>query len=802
MDIILNDEKEIEVIDDSGLSEKEISDIVDNIEFIINTYKNNSFDLETAAFMGISALERSDYEIKEDGKKTPSERLKKILRISTYDNTDSKLYKAYYGSINFLIKIIDRNLISFERLTAIENRIKYSTYQSLYKTETFNSDLSEYINIKKKEILNAGEKIEDIRENVAVIRWINSLENKTFDDISYDNLNDFEKVACLIRDFYDITGGEWNIADIVLLKNAAKQVGIQINNGIKYFDFIKYIATNREIQDKFINEDLNRFNSDKYKNAMIIRAIAKVNSFETKEDYIINTFVDSMKDVCDEDIDMATDEISDALAYNYISSTNNIDMDQEISIFDFMVELLFNIRTFEYAICKEYREENIDFIEEYIKFINYHIKTDEKLGDEFRDTAVENITKYAERGNVKSQRTLGNIYKKEYNYEEAFKWYRKAALGGDDISQYNLGYLYYKGLGTYKDYEKSFEWYRESAEKGNINSQYNLGYMYEKGLGKPRNPERAFDWYYKSAKGGDSSAQYNLGHLYLQGKGVEKNLENALKWFMESAKQGNSKAMNNIGYMYETGKGVYIDYGKAFDWYERSAEKGNIRAIYNLGYMYHNGRGTEKNLERAFECYKYSAYKGYARAQYEIGKMYENGEAVSQNNEEAFKWYEKAAIEGNNKAECALAYLYEMGNGVEKNLEKAIEWYKKSIKYKNNAIALNRLGHIMEDKGDDIKAFNYYKKSANEGNAESRYKMGCMYYEGRVVEKNYAKALECFKKASKENISEAQVMIGKMYYFAEGVNVDYKKAVIYYKKAAAAGNKEAEEFLKQKLVNA
>ena len=100
--------------------------------------------------------------------------------------------------------------------------------------------------------------------------------------------------------------------------------------------------------------------------------------------------------------------------------------------------------------------------------------------------------------------------------------------------------------------------------------------------------------------------------------------------------------------------------------------------------------------------------------------MYELGEAVAQDNEEAFKWYKKAAEKRNNKAECSLAYLYEMGYGVEKNIEKAVEWYKKSIQYHNNAIALNRLGHIMEDRGEGIKAFNYYKKSANEGNADSR----------------------------------------------------------------------------------
>ena len=44
------------------------------------------------------------------------------------------------------------------------------------------------------------------------------------------------------------------------------------------------------------------------------------------------------------------------------------------------------------------------------------------------------------------------------NYEEAVKWYRKAAEQGLLDAQFNLSEMYRKGLGVPKDNVKSTEW--------------------------------------------------------------------------------------------------------------------------------------------------------------------------------------------------------------------------------------------------------------------------------------------------------------------------------------------------------
>ncbi|MEI8182452.1 MAG: tetratricopeptide repeat protein, partial [Desulfomonile sp.] len=53
------------------------------------------------------------------------------------------------------------------------------------------------------------------------------------------------------------------------------------------------------------------------------------------------------------------------------------------------------------------------------------------------------------------------------NYEEALKWYRKAADQGDAIAQRFLGFMYYEGQGVPQNYKEALKWYRKAADQGN-----------------------------------------------------------------------------------------------------------------------------------------------------------------------------------------------------------------------------------------------------------------------------------------------------------------------------------------------
>jgi len=99
-----------------------------------------------------------------------------------------------------------------------------------------------------------------------------------------------------------------------------------------------------------------------------------------------------------------------------------------------------------------------------------------------------------------------------------------------------------KGLNAYHsgDFATALSEWTPLAEQGHSPSQYNLGFMYYKGEGVPQDYETAVKWYTLAAEQGDSNAQNNLGVMYANGQGVPEDFIYAHMWFSISALNGNA----------------------------------------------------------------------------------------------------------------------------------------------------------------------------------------------------------------------------------------------------------------------
>ncbi|MDH3257453.1 MAG: sel1 repeat family protein, partial [Nitrospinota bacterium] len=56
-------------------------------------------------------------------------------------------------------------------------------------------------------------------------------------------------------------------------------------------------------------------------------------------------------------------------------------------------------------------------------------------------------------------------------------WLREADRGISQ-AQYNVGLMFFKGVGVEQDYEEAYRWFLKSAEQGASNSQGFLGILY------------------------------------------------------------------------------------------------------------------------------------------------------------------------------------------------------------------------------------------------------------------------------------------------------------------------------------
>jgi TPR repeat protein len=128
------------------------------------------------------------------------------------------------------------------------------------------------------------------------------------------------------------------------------------------------------------------------------------------------------------------------------------------------------------------------------------------------------------------------------DYDEAVKWYRKAAVHGDATAQYNLGVFYDQGKGVSQDYAEAVEWYRKAAAQGHASAQNNLGACYYAGQGVPQDYIEAVKWYRNAAEQGHADGQFSLGYCYELGNGVPQDHAEAHKWYRKAASQGHTES--------------------------------------------------------------------------------------------------------------------------------------------------------------------------------------------------------------------------------------------------------------------
>jgi localization factor PodJL len=128
------------------------------------------------------------------------------------------------------------------------------------------------------------------------------------------------------------------------------------------------------------------------------------------------------------------------------------------------------------------------------------------------------------------------------NYDEAAKWYERAAQAGVVPAIFRLGTLYEKGLSVKKDLDAARRYYLQAAERGNAKAMHNLAVLDADGGNTGANYKSASQWFRKAAERGVADSQFNLGILYARGIGVEQNLAESYKWFSLAAAQGDADA--------------------------------------------------------------------------------------------------------------------------------------------------------------------------------------------------------------------------------------------------------------------
>src|SRR6185436_5722276 len=74
--------------------------------------------------------------------------------------------------------------------------------------------------------------------------------------------------------------------------------------------------------------------------------------------------------------------------------------------------------------------------------------------------------------------------------------YERAAQGGDDDAQFNLGALYASGVGRARSDEEAFRWFSRAADQGHSHAMLILAGLYASGRGIAKDNVKAYSWAY------------------------------------------------------------------------------------------------------------------------------------------------------------------------------------------------------------------------------------------------------------------------------------------------------------------
>ncbi|GBC43731.2 kinase-like domain-containing protein [Rhizophagus irregularis DAOM 181602=DAOM 197198] len=404
----------------------------------------------------------------------------------------------------------------------------------------------------------------------------------------------------------------------------------------------------------------------------------------------------------------------------------------------------------------------------------------------------------------------------EENSSKALKLFSRASEDNFSLAQIYLGKCYNDGEETEQSKYLAFTWYQKSVENGSILGQFYLGYCYEFGIGTKKNENKSVYWYQKAANNGNITAKLYLANCYRFGKGVKKDEVKAFNYYKSLARQKIADAQQQLGNYLYNGIGTEIDevkalyclhqlglyfigkillmdtnFRKSFNYFQKAAEKENKFAQYILGDFYKNGLGINKDEIKAFEYYKKSAENGNINAKFQLGYCYVSGVGTEVNKIRGFELYDEAAGNNNNNIQVI------NNEKIDTYLDKINHWYKKAAE--NDSSALYDLGMCYEfGKGvyqNEIRAFEFYKKSAHQGFNDAQCKLGYCYDHGIGVDINKEKAFEFYKLAAEKNNCEAQGSLALLYEQGEGTKKSIEAAIYWYKEAANNGCPEAKERL-------
>lgn len=660
---------ELKIIDPAFLNQEDRTELDTNIESMIASFKSNRQEINRLVFESVSALTMGENYEQELAQKKGLRRLLGGITGSNkrlQDKINHNRAIAQYAAQQTIQRLAEQNLMTFDLITAVNNKLNASVVAIEGEINEVYATLAAFFKQSRSDVIQLENRVERLERNVNLLNWQNSIEYQLFDGVEYTDLDDTTKIVCLVRDFYDITKGNWTTSDLLLLKTAMGTIGISPKANIGLFDFIKSIDENSHLRQHL----LGGLQISRMPEAYLIPlcGMKKLELLSGEEQYVVETITDELSQ---QGIRMDEALLREELTKKYIRQEATVDMGMTVNSYDLILEMLFNLREAcdRGLLVPENADSDADdsndtedldalFYETSELFRTYHPVEVRPLLEKLSDAGYG-------KANALLYWLLCDGYYENGDYikdDNLAKDYLKVGYDSGECISSLLYALFYDSPDE-KLVKQFLPYVQELAEQGDIFAEYALGVTDLNNACGEIDYFSAVQHFLTAYQTGFYRAAGSVFLRYYNGdEPFKKDWVQGLLWGLEVLKYGCPNRVFDFAYMLMNIEnfGCTDDnekqsaYEMAIEQWVSLTELGQCGAPTNLGWMYEVGRGTPSDLEKAAQYYSIAAERGDNVGQCNLAYCYLNGRGVPCNREEAKYWLKKSAEQGNQRAKDLL----------------------------------------------------------------------------------------------------------------------------------------------------
>jgi TPR repeat protein len=390
------------------------------------------------------------------------------------------------------------------------------------------------------------------------------------------------------------------------------------------------------------------------------------------------------------------------------------------------------------------------------------------------------------------------------DFENAAKFFNKAAAQGYNRAQHNLGAMYYSGIFFNKDIYKAIYFYELASGAGYYKSAFNLGLIYYDLDKSQEYIDKAILWFNAALEHGEDRAGFFLGKLFLDASHIENNKLQSLHFFEQSSSKGCATSQYELSKLLRDAELGVNDLRRADDLLLLSATAGVHEAQIDVADALNVDDGLTRFIDKLYWLHG-AASTGSSEAQYMLGDMFYLGKpyAPESDYKVATEYYSMAAMSGHVMAQYRLGLMYKFGDFYNKDKDvyikdsdMAISWLEKAA-LQGNADSQYELAELInEEYPGNKKAFYWCDIAASKDHARALFLLSVFYLEGRLCEQNNAKSLSSLKRSAEIGEAEACKALGEAYrHGLIGLDINHIEAIKYHTKAAELYNIESIRYI-------